>query len=339
MPPPTAPHPRTTFSLTGVITATGGLALLVWVVWRVGLAEIADDVRRVGWGLVLIIAFGGLRFLLRAAAWRLCLDPPHRLKLRDAFAAVICGDAIGNLTPLGPLVGEPAKAAFVRGRVALTPALTALAIENVLYTLSAAAMIAAGMVALLVRFQVPRGVRGVGELAIAATFALFVTALWMLWRQPALVSRALGGVPPLRKHADRIRQIEEEVYTFASRHRAALPALAAAEIGFHALGVTEIYLTLWLLNGTPPALLTAFLFETANRLITVVFKVVPLRLGVDEVGTAGFALLIGVPRNTGLTLAILRKARMVFWAATGGILLVREGLSGRARTVRMPSAD
>jgi hypothetical protein len=329
MPPPPAPSPRRTFSLTGVITAVGGLGLLVWVVLRVGVAEIVADVRLVGWGLAVIIAIGGLRFLLRAAAWRLCLDPPHRLRLRDAFAAVICGDAIGNLTPLGPLVGEPAKAAFVRGRVALTPALTALAIENLLYTLSAAAMIAAGMVALLVRFQVPPGVRGVGEFAIAATFALFATALWLLWRQPALVSRALGIAPPLRKHADRIRQMEEEIYTFASRHRAVLPVLAAAEIGFHVLGVTEIYLTLWLLHGTAPALLTAFLFETANRLLQVVFKFVPLRLGVDEAGTAGFAALIGMPAKTGLALAIIRKARTLFWACAGGLLLVREGLSGR----------
>jgi hypothetical protein len=336
---PPASSPRKTFSVTGVVTAVLGLALLVWVVMRVGVAEIAADVRQVGWGLAIIVAFGGLRFLLRAAAWRLCLDPPHTLRLRDAFAAVICGDAIGNLTPLGPLVGEPAKAAFVRGRVALTPALTALAIENLLYTLSAAAMIAAGMVALLVRFKLPPDIRGVGEIAIAGTFALFVTALWMLWRQPALVSRALGSTRPLRKHADRIRQMEEEIYTFASRHRSALPALAAAEIGFHALGVTEIYFTLWLLNGTAPTLFTAFLFETANRLLQVVFKFVPLRLGVDEAGTAGFAALIGLPVKTGLALAIIRKARTLFWAIAGGILLVREGLSGRARSAQVPSAD
>lgn len=336
---PPAPSPRRTLSVTGVLTAAGGLALLVWVVLRVGVAEIAADVRQIGWGLAVIVAIGGLRFLLRAAAWRLCLDPPHRLRLRDAFAAVICGDAIGNLTPLGPLVGEPAKAAFVRGRVALTPALTALAIENLLYTLSAAAMIASGMVALLVRFQLPPDVRGVGEIAVAGTFALFVTALWLLWRQPALMSRALGIAPPLRKHVDRVRQIEAEIYTFASRHRGALPALAAAEIGFHVLGVTEIYLTLWLLNVTAPTLLTAFLFETANRLITVVFKFVPLRLGVDEAGTAIFAPLIGLPAKTGLALAIIRKARMLFWAVAGGILLVREGLSGRARSVQFPSAD
>ena len=53
--------------------------------------------------------------MVRAAAWSLCVEPPHRLPLGEAFAAVVCGDALGNLTPLGPLVGEPAKAAFVRG--------------------------------------------------------------------------------------------------------------------------------------------------------------------------------------------------------------------------------
>lgn len=327
---PPAPSPRRALSLTGVVTAGGGLALLVWVVLRVGVAEIMADVRQVGWGLVLIVVLGGLRFLLRAVAWRLCFDPPHTLQLKDAFAAVICGDAIGNLTPLGPLVGEPAKAAFVRNRVALTPALTALAIENLLYTMSAAAMIAAGMVALLVHFQLPGNVRGIGEVAIAGTVVLFLAALWMLWRQPALMSRALGIAPPLRKHADRIRQLEGEIYTFASRHRRALPALAAAEIGFHILGVAEIYLTLWLLNSAP-SLFTAFLFETANRLITVVFKIVPLRLGVDEAGTGAFALLIGLPGKTGIALAIIRKARTLFWAVAGGLLLVREGLSGRAQ--------
>src|SRR4051794_1017756 len=273
---------RRRFNVTGLVTAALGLALLAWVVEYVGVAQIAADFRQVGWGLLAIVAIGGARFLMRAIAWRLCLDPPHRLALLDAFSAVICGDTIGNLTPLGPLVGEPAKAAFVRGRVALGPAVTALAIENLFYTLSAAAMIAAGTVALLLRFQPPSAVRGVGALAVLATLALFAIALWMLWRQPALISRALGLAPPLRRHAPRMQEIETRIYTFASRHRAAIPALAAAEMAFHALGVAEIYLALWVLYGAAPPVLTAFVFEAANRLITVVFKVIPWRLGVDE---------------------------------------------------------
>lgn len=313
---------------TGVLMTLGGLVLLVVVVARVGVLEIAADVRQVGWGLIAIIAMGGLRFLLRALAWRLCLEPPHTLSVADAFAAVICGDAIGNLTPLGPLVGEPAKAAFVRRRVALGPAVTALAIENVLYTLSAAAMIAAGMIALLARFQLDPAIRGIGELAVGGTIGLFAAALWLLWRQPALISRALGAAPRLRGQADRMRALEAQIYTFASRHTRALPALAAAEIGFHALGVAEVYLTLWLLNA-PASLLTAFLFESANRLITVVFKFVPLRLGVDEAGTAAFARIVGLAAKTGLSVGIVRKVRVIFWAAAGALLLVREGLSLR----------
>lgn len=324
----------------GVLTGLVGLALLAWMVSNVGVSEIVADVRQVGWTIVAIIAIGGLRFLLRAAAWRMCLDPPHRLSLADAFAAVVGGDTIGNLTPFGPLVGEPAKAALVRGRVAIGPALTALAIENVLYTLSAAAMIAAGTVALLVRFQVPSEIRGAGEIAVGGTLVLFAIALWILWRQPVLISRALGLAPPLRRHAGRIVEIESQIYTFASRHRRALPALAAAEAGFHALGVAESYLTLWVLsNGVAPPLMTAFIFETANRLVTVVFRFVPMRLGVDEAATAYVAQLLGLSTRIGLAVAIVRKLRMLFWALAGGILLVREGFSPRTPQLPQDQAE
>ena len=317
---------------TGALTAVGGLALLVWVIKRVGPAEIAADVRQVGWGIAAVIALGGLRFLVRALAWRLCLDEPASLTIGDAFSAVVCGDAIGNLTPFGPLVGEPAKAALVRGRVALGPAVTALAIENILYTLSAATMIAAGMIALLFAFELPADATGTvmrtaGEIAIAATMALFAVALWLLWRQPAIVSRVLGLAPALRTHADRIHALERDVYSFASRHPGKLPPVIAAEAGFHALGVAEVYVTLWLLAGMPPPVLTSFLFETASRLLIVVFKFVPLRLGVDEAGTAAFATMIGVAAQTGLSLAIVRKVRVLFWTAAGGLLLVRRGVT------------
>jgi hypothetical protein len=317
-------------SVSGVLTALAGLALLVLVVRGVGVAEIAADIRQVGWGLAAVIAIGGLRFLLRAIAWRLCLDHPDTLSISDAFAAVICGDTIGNLTPLGPLVGEPAKAALVRKKTPLAPAVTALAIENVLYTLSAAAMIAAGMIALLARFALPPAIRDVGVVAIAATALLFGGALAVLWRQPALVSRALGFSSRLARYADRVGALEHEVYSFASRHRGALPGLAAAEIGFHALGVAEAYLTLWLIDGAPPTLMTAFIVETTNRFITVVFKFVPLRLGVDEAATAFLTQqVLGLGARPGLSTAIVRKIRVLFWAIAGGLVLVREGFTPR----------
>ena len=316
---------------TGVLTALAGLALLAWVVSRVGAAEIAADLAQVGWGLVAIIAIGGGRFFLRALAWQRCVDAPYHLPLADAFTAAVCGDALGNLTPLGPIVGEPAKAAFVRRRatVPLGAAATALAIENVFYTLSAAAMIASGMVALVFFFRVPPSVRSISEAAVMATLVLFALALWFLWRQPAVLSRALGATPKLARHADRMRTVEQQIYSFVARSGPRVPAIIAAEVGFHALGVAEVYLTLRLLGYASVAFLTCFILETANRLIAVVFKVVPLRLGVDEAATAWFTDLLGLGPTTGVALAIVRKVRMLFWTTTGGLLLIREGLSAR----------
>jgi hypothetical protein len=313
-------------SVTGVLTAVGGLVLLVWVVARVGVATIVSDVRQVGWGIAVIIAIGGLRFLARAIAWRIALDREYTLGLPNAFAAVICGDAIGNLTPLGPLVGEPVKAAFARRHVPLAPAVAALAIENVVYTLSAAAMIASGMAALILTFEVPAALRHTGEFALAATAALFAAAFWLLWRQPPIVSRSLGIAPRLRPHAERIREMERTVYSFAARRPAALTGIALAEVGFHALGVAEIFVTLWLLDRAAPALLTAFILETCNRLIVVLFKFVPLRLGVDEAGTALFTQVLGLGANIGVAIAIIRKLRVLFWTGAGGVVMMKRGL-------------
>jgi hypothetical protein len=106
-------------------------------------------------------------------------------------------------------------------------------------------------------------------------------------------------------------------------------SVAVFEIAFHALGVLEAHLTLWLLLGDAPPLLTSFVLEAVNRLITVAFKFVPLQVGVNEAGTALATQLLGLGREPGLTLAIVRKARILFWMLTGTVLLVRHGLTAR----------
>ena len=310
--------------------ALGGAALFVWLVYRVGVGEIWSSFRQIGWGLALIVAIAGMRFAARAQAWRLCIDPPASLRFRDAAAAVVSGDALGNITPLGPIVGEPAKAAFVRGRTALGPAITALAIENVLYTLSAAAMIAAGTIALLFSVELPGALRGASEAAVAVTIGVFAVALWLLWRQPAILSRSLRIVSRSSPRLDRVRAIEREIYTFAARRGAAMAPLVALELLFHVLGVLEVHVTLWLMLGAPPPLLTSFILETANRLITVLFKIVPLQVGVNEAGTALVARLLGLGSTVGIMLGFVRKARILVWMLFGTALLVRHGLTPRA---------
>jgi hypothetical protein len=61
----------------------------------------------------------------------------------------------------------------------------------------------------------------------------------------------------------------------------------------------------------------------------VAFKFVPLRVGVDEGGTEQVSKVLGFIKSTGVTLAIVRKSRDIFWALIGVTLLVKKGFSLR----------
>jgi hypothetical protein len=337
-------RPRRPLTAVGVLTTAGGLVLFVWWIRRTGLDDIRAGFAQIGWGLAGIVLLGGVRFALRAAAWILSIEPPHRLAFREAFAAVVAGDALGNVLPLGPLVSEPTKVAFVRRSVPLGPAATALAIENVLYTLSVAAMIAAGMAALLFVFDIPLELREISEVAIAAVLVTFTAALVLLWTRPALVSRTLAAILPgssTRQRVERVeraRALEEQIYTFASRRGAVMIPIVGAEVLFHALGVLEAYITLWLLLGARPSFVIAFIVEAAGRLLTVAFKFVPLQMGVSEAGTAFLTGVLGLGTTLGTTLGLVKKVRMLCWIAVGTILLVRRGLTA-ASVLADPQLD
>jgi hypothetical protein len=152
----------------------------------------------------------------------------------------------------------------------------------------------------------------------------------VLWRRPAVISRWIPIVAKegtaLHSKTGRVRALEQEIYTFASRRPKALAKVAAYEGLFHGLGVLEAYIALQAITGRSPTVLAAFILETAQRLLMVVFKVVPFQMGVGELGTAAVTNVLGLGATAGVTVAIVRKARMAAWAGVGGALLARRGM-------------
>ena len=80
------------------------------------------------------------------------------------------------------------------------------------------------------------------------------------------------------------------------------------------------------------------MLETVNRLITVFFKFVPLRAGVDEAGSGFVAQAVGLSSVTGVAVALIRKARTIVWSGVGTAILVRRGLSMGRVIERMKAA-
>ncbi|HKP38228.1 MAG TPA: lysylphosphatidylglycerol synthase domain-containing protein [Pyrinomonadaceae bacterium] len=319
----------------GVISLLLGLALFGYFVRKAGVGQILEGISRLGAGFVLVIAISSIRQIARSYAWTLCMEAPYRLRFRDAFRARVMGDAIGNILPFaGFLVSEPAKPALIRDRVPLMAGFSALAIENIFYALSVSLFICSGMVALLLSFPLPKGLRLISIITLVVIAVVVSVGALLIAKRLKFISGTAGFLNRRglnAKWVEKGRTLEERIYGFYQRNSARFFPILMLEACFHLAGAAEIYVTLSFISpDQPPTLLTAFILESVNRVITVAFKFIPLRMGVDEAGTGRVSKVLQFTMTTGVTLAIIRKGRDVFWAATGMILLLQRGLSLRA---------
>jgi len=191
-------------------------------------------------------------------------------------------------------------------------ALRALAVEFAFYLASLVPLFAIGAGAL----AVVAGVR-IGMAAVTATAAAGAIA-------------AIAGVR-LARRAAALRTL---------RARDVL-AIAASQAAYQILSVAETYVTLRLVRPDATTFASAMVLETVNRGVAIFFKMVPLRMGVDDASSSFVAAHVSLDAATGLTIAIVRKLRMAVWSAVGLALLAwkRARASQRsAVSARMASA-
>jgi hypothetical protein len=302
-----------------VAAALGGLVLFAWAARRAGVSEIIDGIRRVGWGLIPILAIAGLRFVVRAEAWRLCAPSSRGLTPVQAFTAFLAGDAIGNVTPFGLLASEPTKVFLTRHHLATRDSISSLAVDNLLYSASIVVVIAAAGTVMLATVPLPFEWREWGAVALAI---LVVGSIGVA--RLVRGSSGIGGLFP-EKWRVRVAALRTSIREFAAGRPLRLWRVLGLDFVFHALAVLEAYLALrWLLGTASPTLREAFLFEALNRVITVAFKFVPFRVGVDEASSGAMAPLLMLDPVVGVALAVVRKVRNLFWAGVGmAIIAVR----------------
>ena len=325
----------------GIILGLLGLLLFAYFVSRAGVDEILARIQRLGAGFFIILAVSSLRYVVRALAWTRCIEGPSKLPFRDAFAARIMGDALGNIIPfVSAAVSEPSKAVFVKHRVPLLAGLSGLAIENIFYALSVAIFIFTGTATLLLTFSLPKPLRYASIVALCVTLVIIPLAYLVIRQQVRFLSGAVGflerrGVARklMSKLRPRAESLEERVYGFYATSQRSFISIFALDMCFHLAGVAEVFITLSFISPVPPTLTQAFILESVNRIINVAFKFIPLRAGVDEGGTGQVSKVLGFARGIGETLAIVRKGRDIFWVVVGLLLIWRRG-HGLIRIIR-----
>ncbi len=131
--------------LTAALLTLGGVLLFAYFIYAVGVGDLVAGIERfglAGFAVILLVYF--LRMAVRAAAWTLSVFEPYSLRFRDTVPAVVIGEAMSSLIPLGILISGTSKAVAVRNRVPLVVGLSSVATENLFYSLVTSIFLIAG---------------------------------------------------------------------------------------------------------------------------------------------------------------------------------------------------
>jgi putative ABC transport system permease protein len=318
-----------------------GLALLIYVINRVGVQPLFDALLRIGFGFFVILGLSGLRHFLRTISMRAAVPAEHRrITFRQAFAARLGGEAISFLTFTGPLLGEATKVALLRKRIPLTYGVPALVVDNLLYNLSVVFFVLSGAVVMLLRYPLPPGVYLVLLIIAAVAASGILIAAVAAKRRVMLLTWIIDRLAQLRlspkvilKRRHHIYHLESKVYDFYKHHPGAFFLMVACNLAAHVASVTEVFLALKML-GFEPQVAQAYIIESLTKVINFAFAFVPGTIGVYEGGTEVILQKgLGFTPAAGLALALVRKAAIVSWTSIGLLVLTWRTLPNAWRRI------
>jgi uncharacterized protein (TIRG00374 family) len=304
-----------------LLLLVAGLAVIGYLLQRVGPALIWDTFRNLSWRLLIVVVFPACCvLLLDTLAWRFTFKTPPRFG--PLFAVRVAGEAVNLGTPTASVGGEPVKAWLLRPAIPLHEGLAAVIADKTTLVASQIVLLAVGLLA------------GLCLLSLASPLMLIMTGLLLLeivcvggfvivqvggavrgggrlLKRLGVASLAPNGMLEGLDRALRATYVER------------LPRLLSS-VFFHfaasTLETLEIYLVLRFLKI--PISLTAVLaigaFGSAARFFSFM---IPASLGALEGANVAIFAAFSVGGVVALTCTLVRRLREIVWIAAGFAML------------------
>ncbi len=218
--------------------------------------------------------------------------------------------------------------------VPLANGISSCAIDGGMHLLTAAVVAVLGISIALLHFPLSGQWRVYAMLLAAVLIALVVLAAVAVasgWRLMGNAARAIGRLPQLHNwiigKEPIIDSAEHNLLTFRSEAPTAFWASLILSLLWHALAVLEVYLILLFMRARITSV-GAFAMEGLTKVINLVGGLNPGNLGTYEGGNMLIANMFGVTATAGLTLALCRRARTIFWAGVGVVCMILMNRAG-----------
>jgi uncharacterized membrane protein YfhO len=171
--------------------------------------------------------------------------------MKDAIPAVIIGEAMSNMIPLGILISGTTKAIAVRKRIPLVVGLSSVATENLFYSFTTSIFLILGAFTLLRTFPLDDGWVMTIDVLILTICAVVIFLVLLVIKQWHFASETCewiyhkGIATGILEHGRlQVRLFENFIYGFYRRYPMRFVPICLIEAAFHILGILEVWIIL-----------------------------------------------------------------------------------------------
>lgn len=299
-----------------------GFVFLGWLIYKLGIHEILDDFRTLGWNFFTALLPSVFSYLLYTQAWLEFLkEKPFRISFYEVFKVKTVGEAVNMSNPLGWGGGDPVRIYLLRKWVPVAEGTASVVVDRTINSMAVAVFMIIGIFLAFAKFSVPLPYK-VGFL-LSLGFILGMTAYWYRKQHEGIFQFLIDVLVKLRikrhwseKTLHKVREIDGLITAFYRHNRTGFALSFIYQFIVRLLGVVEIFLAAYFLGGDLDWI-SSYLLASLTVIVNMIFVLIPGSVGVLEGAYAGVFHLIHRDPAMGTSIQIFRRMRMLIWTALG----------------------
>ncbi len=304
-----------------------GLAFLAYLIYRMGLGTILQNISRVGPWFTVICVLGGIWLFLQAIAWREILRRDFQpVPLWFLFKVKIISDAINTILPSANLGGETTRAYLTRRYLSLKESLAGIIVDKTYELAGSILFMILGFTLAFAGSIFPKSLILPAILCLVIiSIGIFLFIGFQLRGIYKILLRFFGFIPLINRFLlSKETQIQNLEQLLKKLYRAPWQR-ASLVLGLHfaarITGAVEALVILRLLD-IPVSFIEALFIIAMVAGINTIFFLIPGQWGIAEGAHVFILQAMGFPPEIGLSLGIIKRIRKLFFAGLGFLFLL-----------------
>src|SRR5260370_7101605 len=117
-----------------ILVALISSVLFAYLIWQAGPSKLWENMVKLGWGFMWVLALAGVSHVARAWAWRLTLgDHKHKTSFPRLLGLRLGAEATGQLGFIGQTFGDSIRVSQLSPEIPIANGLAPLTLDLVLY--------------------------------------------------------------------------------------------------------------------------------------------------------------------------------------------------------------